>query len=192
MAAKILVIPGSIREGSVNDKLAEVLVADLNNRDANAVKVSLKDYPFPIYNADIGMPQEVIDLAKKFAEVDGLVFVSPEYNASIPALLKNAIDWVSTSGIGDGQGYGPFTDKVCLIASASPGDGAGRRGLYHLRAILMNVGAEIITPQVTVGLADTAFDDDGALINETSRKFADKAVSELLLSIKRVKAVARS
>ena len=88
MAAKILVIPGSIREGSVNDKLAEVLVADLNNRGANAVKVSLKDYPFPIYNADIGMPQEVIDLATKFAEVDGLVFVSPEYNASIPPLMK--------------------------------------------------------------------------------------------------------
>ena len=192
MAAKILVIPGSTRNGSVNDKLANVLVADLKNRDATVEKVSLKDYPFPIYNADIKMPQEVIALAKKFADVDGLVFVSPEYNASISPLLKNAIDWVSTSGIGDGQGYGPFTDKVCMLGSASPGDGAGRRGLYHLRAVLMNVGAEIITPQISVGLAGTAFDDDGALINETTRKFADKAVSDLLLSIKRVKAVARS
>jgi len=94
MTAKILVIPGSIRKGSLNDKLAEVLVSDLNSLDATAEKVSLKDYPFPIYNADIEIPQEVIALAKKFAEVDGFVFVSPEYNASIPALLKNAIDWL--------------------------------------------------------------------------------------------------
>ncbi|MEP1443980.1 MAG: NADPH-dependent FMN reductase [Hyphomicrobiales bacterium] len=192
MMAKILVIPGSTRKGSINDKLAEVLVADLSNLGAIVEKVSLSDYPFPIYNADIEIPQEVIDLAKKFAEVDGLVFVSPEYNASIPPILKNAIDWVSTSGIGDGQGYGPFTDKVCMLGSVSPGDGAGRRGLYHLRAVLMNVGAEIITPQISVGVAGSAFDDDGVLINETARKFADKAVSDLLLSIKRVKAVARS
>lgn len=189
---KLLVIPGSTRKGSVNDKLAEVLVADLNNCDATAEKLSLDDYPLPIFNADIETPQEAIDLATQFANVDGLVFVSPEYNATISPLLKNAIDWVSTSGVGDGRGYGPFSDKVCLIASASPGDGAGRRGLYHLRAVLMNVGAEIITPQISVGLAGTAFDDEGTLINEAARKLADKAVSELLLSIKRVKAVARS
>lgn len=192
MTAKLLVIPGSVRDGSFNDKLAEVLVADLNNRGATAKKVSLKDYPLPLFNADIDMPQEAVRLAEEFLEVDGLVFVSPEYNASISPLLKNAIDWVSTSGVGDGRGYGPFTDKICLIAAVSPGDGAGRRGLYHLRAVLMNVGAEIITPQITVGLAEAAFDDKGALINETAQKFADNAVSELLLSIKRVKAVARS
>lgn len=192
MTAKLLIIPGSTRNGSVNDKLAETLVVALNASDASAEKVSLTDYPLPIFNADIDVPKQAVDLAKRFADVDGLVFVSPEYNASISPLLKNAIDWVSCSGISDGHGYGPYADKVCLLASASPGDGAGRRGLYHLRAVLMNVGAEIITPQVSVGHAGSAFDDQGGLTGEQAQKSIAKAVSELLLSIKRVKAVARS
>lgn len=192
MTTKLLVIPGSTRIGSVNDKLANLFVSELNEHDLVAEKVSLTDYPLPVLNADIDVPQEAKDLATRFAEVDGLVFVSPEYNASITPLLKNTIDWVSISGVGEGNGYGPYVDKVCLLAAASPGEIGGLRGLYHLRAVLMNVGAEIITPQVCVGKAAEAFDDDGNLRNERLQGFMKTALSELVIAIQRVKAIKRA
>lgn len=192
MTPKLLVIPGSTRIGSVNDKLANLFVSELNEHDLVAEKISLNDYPLPVLDTDIDVPQEAIDLANRFAEVDGLVFVSPEYNASITPLLKNAIDWVSISGVGKGNGYGPYVDKVCLLAAASPGEIGGLRGLYHLRAVLMNVGAEIITPQVCVGRAEEAFDENGQLRNERLQGFMKTALSELVIAIKRVKAITRS
>lgn len=80
---------------------------------------------------------------------DGLLIASPEYNASIPPLLKNTIDWVSRIRRDvDGNRFAPFSGKVAGLCSSSDGNFAGIRGLYHLRAVLMNCQVEVITLNV--------------------------------------------
>lgn len=192
MSAKILVLAGSIRDGSLNIKLANALTKAINSLGADATHISLSDYDLPLFNAEIDVPDNAIALAKQFAQSDGLVLVSPEYNASVTPLMKNTLDWVSVTSSNSGNSYGPYKDKICFIASCSPGSTGGLRGLYHLRAILMNVGAEIITPQLSVGDGRKAYDDDGSLKDPRMVSLMDKGLDELLFTIKRIKAVPRS
>lgn len=192
MSTKILVLAGSIRKGSINVKLAHALTNALTALGADADHVALEDYELPLYNADIDVPEKAMSLAKRFAQSDGLVIVSPEYNASVTPLLKNTLDWVSVTSSGGDNSFGPYKDKICFIASCSPGSTGGLRGLYHLRAILMNVGAEIITPQLSIGSGETAFDAQGKLEDPRMVDLMDRGLDELLFTIKRIKAVPRT
>lgn len=191
MSAKILVLAGSVRNGSINVKLAQALANATTDCGADVSHISLSDYELPLFNSDIEVPENARLLAKRFAENDGLVIVSPEYNASLTPLLKNALDWVSVTGSNTDNSFGPYKDKICFLASCSPGATGGLRGLYHLRAVLMNVGADIITPQLAVGNAGTAFDDDGKLTNSRLVSLMNEGLEELLVTIKRIKAVPR-
>lgn len=98
-ALKILVIPGSLRTGSFNGRLASAVVKELALADVDATLISLGDYPLPIYDGDLeantGVPKVAMDLKRMIGAHHGVFIVTPEYNSSVPPLLKNAIDWVT-------------------------------------------------------------------------------------------------
>jgi NAD(P)H-dependent FMN reductase len=171
---KILLFPGSNRSGSWNGKLAGTLMEALSRIECEAQRISLRDYPMPIFDQDLedaeGQPEPALRLARLFHEHDGVIIVSPEYNTSITPLVKNTLDWVSRVSA-DAQGpLKPYRKKVFGLASASPGKFGGIRGLFHLRAILGNCGAFVIPEQVSITLAEKAFDEDGGLRDAANRR----------------------
>ena len=135
---KILAFAGSLREGSYNKKLIKTAI-----QGAEVTYIDLKDYPLPIYNADIeekeGLPANAIKIKELMWKHDGFIIASPEYNSSISAALKNLIDWASRPATKEEVYLSCFIDKVALLISASPGYLGGIRGLVHLRSILENI-----------------------------------------------------
>lgn len=174
MAARILVFAGSIRNGAYSGKTADVAMKELAEQGAEVTRISLGDYPLPIMDQDLekekGVPENAYKLGRLIAAHDGMLICSPEYNASVPPLLKNAIDWVSRIRKDAGRPFKPFEGKVAGLCSSSDGAFAGARGLYHLRAVLMHCQVEIITPQCSIARASGAFDEDGELKEEHSKK----------------------
>lgn len=192
MSFKIVLFAGSSRAGSKNVKLARAIEMALLEREGMETELlDLGAYDLPIFNGDLDVPEGVKELAAKFSDADALIIVSPEYNASPTPLLKNALDWVSVTDKGSDGSFGPYKGKPCFLAACSPGALGGIRGLYHLRAILMNVGAEILTSQLAVGGAATAFNDDGTLSQERPQSMLKTGLDDLTLAMKRNKAVAR-
>jgi NAD(P)H-dependent FMN reductase len=174
MAARILVFAGSIRTGAYSGKTADAAMKELAEQGAEVTRISLGDYPLPIMDQDLekeeGVPENAYRLGRLIAAHDGMLICSPEYNASIPPLLKNALDWVSRIRKDGGRPFKPFEGKVAGLCSSSDGAFAGARGLYHLRAVLMHCQVEIITPQCSIARASGAFDEDGDLKEEHSKK----------------------
>lgn len=174
MAARILVFAGSIRTGAYSGKTADVAMKELAEQGAEVTRISLGDYQLPIMDQDLekekGVPENAYKLGRLIAAHDGMLICSPEYNASVPPLLKNAIDWVSRIRKDGGRPFKPFEGKVAGLCSSSDGAFAGARGLYHLRAVLMHCQVEIITPQCSIARASGAFDEDGEFKEEHSKK----------------------
>jgi len=167
---KILIIPGSCRGSSFNTRLAASAVRIFSSLDCEVTRISLNDYPLPLFNGDLetqkGAPEQAMKLARLFDLHDGIMLVSPEYNGSISPLLKNALDWVSRIKSDNRGKIIPYEGKIFALASASPGNLGGIRGLSHLRDIITSVGATIIAQQVAVSGASGAFDDMDNLTNE--------------------------
>jgi len=165
---KILVIPGSTRTGSHNVRLAALAAKELTLLDADVTRISLVDYPLPIYDADLdsraGQPTEALQLKQMIQAHHGIFITSPEYSASVTPLLKNALDWVSRVREKGDPTYAAFKNRVFAIASASPGSSGGLRSLMALRQILeLGCGALVIPEQVAVASAEFAFDDKDEL-----------------------------
>lgn len=171
---KILVFAGSLRSGAYSISTADAAMKELALQGAEVTRISLADYPLPIMDQDLekasGIPENALDLARQIAAHDGLLIASPEYNASIPPLLKNTLDWVSRVRRDAGRSLKPFEGKVAALCSSSDGNFAGARGLYHLRAVLMACGVEVITPQCSVAQAGQAFDENGQFRDERLRE----------------------
>jgi NAD(P)H-dependent FMN reductase len=158
----VLVFAGSTRADSYNKKLANEAAEIARNLGAKVTLINLKDYPMPFYDGDLekeGMPEN----AKKFRSLmmanDVIVIACPEYNSSIPAVLKNALDWASRGEKG-GPSRDAFKGKQFALLSASPGQGGGSRALVHLRSVIENVGGEVLENQVSVGTAHEAFSEE--------------------------------
>lgn len=170
---KVLAFAGSTREDSVNKKLVSEAANLARQMGANVTLIDLKDYPLPFYNADLetkeGMPLKARQFRQLMIQCDVILIASPEYNGSLSATLKNAIDWASRSEDGGGSREA-FQGKKFAIMSASPGASGGTRGLAHLRAILENIGGTVIAQQVVVPDAYNAFDEQGHLKNGNVRK----------------------
>ena len=184
MSARILVLPGSTRLASHNRRLALEAARLLALSNATVTLVDLADYPMPIYDGDTeeteGPPAMAIKLAQRIAEQDGMLLVSPEYNASIPPLLKNTLDWVSRVRKIEGRPLQPFKRLVVALASASPGRLGGLRGLVALRPVCLALGAEVLTAQLAVHDAATAFDENGRLADERQRLALDALLEQLI------------
>lgn len=167
-ALKILVIPGSLRTRSYNAQLAAAAIKELVLADVDATMISLGDYPMPIYDGDLevksGPPKAAVDLRNMIGAHHGVLIVSPEYNSSVPALLKNAIDWV-TRVRERGEPLGQvFRERAFAIGAASNGKLGGVRVLMALRQILtLGCGATVIPKQIALSRAAEAFDEMGAL-----------------------------
>src|SRR4051794_14455702 len=139
MKPKIMVLAGSTRTESVNRKLARQAVEALRAAGADATFADLRDYPLPLYDGDLeeteGRPAASVALKELARQADGFVIATPEHNGSYPAVLKNAIDWISRPDPGESH-LAVFRGKVAGIASASPGAYGGARGLKQLRELL--------------------------------------------------------
>jgi NAD(P)H-dependent FMN reductase len=169
-AAKILVLSGSTRSGSHNGRLAALAAKELTLLDADVTRISLQDYPLPLFEGDLeansGAPASAVKLKQMIMAHQGVFIASPEYSASVTPLLKNAIDWVSRVRERGDPAYAAFKGRVFAIASASPGAIGGLRSLMALRQILeLGCGALVIPEQVAVQQADTAFDDMDMIID---------------------------
>ncbi len=184
MTPKIVVFAGSLRAGAYSGKTADAAMKELALLGAEVTRISLGDYALPIFDQDLekdkGIPENAIRLARLFAVHNGMLIASPEYNASIPPLLKNTIDWVSRVSRDHGRPLKPYGGMIAALCSSSPGRIGGIRGLYHLRAVLMNVGVEVITRQCAVPHAGDAFDEDGNLKDEHMREALKKTCGTLV------------
>lgn len=163
---RVLVFAGSARAGSLNKKLARVAAAAIDAAGGKATFVDLDDYPMPLYHGDLeskdGIPANAKKLKALFIEHQALLVVSPENNASVSALLKNTLDWISRQD-GEQGGLVPYANKVACIMGASPGALGGLRGLVHLRAILETLGVLVLPGQFALSRAHEAFSEEGGL-----------------------------
>jgi len=165
---KLLIVPGSTRTEAFSKRLARAAGQLADAAGIGATGIDLRDYAMPLYDGDLeasgGLPEAAVRLRDVVKQHQALLFVSPEYNASIPAVLKNTIDWLSRPHAAE-PGVSVFQGKVAGLLSSSPGALGGLRGLVHLRQILMNLGLLVITEQFALGNAAAAFGSDGSLVD---------------------------
>ena len=168
-ALKILVIPGSLRTGSHNARLAAAAAHELAQAGAEVTRISLGDFPLPIYDGDLqaksGAPKHAVNLKRMIGAHHGVLIVTPEYNSSVPALVKNTIDWVTRVQDAHETRGQVFRDRAFAIAAASENRLGGTRALAALRLILVACHATVIPSQLALSFAAEAYDDRDQLKN---------------------------
>jgi NAD(P)H-dependent FMN reductase len=162
-ALKILVIPGSLRTGSLNARLAGVAAREIALAGAEVTRISLSDFPLPIYDGDLqarsGVAKNAVNLKRMIGAHHGVLVVTPEYNSSVPALVKNTIDWVSRVQDPHESRGQVFRERAFAIAAASGGRIGGTRALSALRLILTACHATVVPNQLALSFAEEAYDD---------------------------------
>lgn len=184
-APRILILPGSTRTGSHNVRLAALAAKELTLLDVDVTRISLVDYPLPLYDADIdasrGPPDNAVKLKQMMMAHQGVFIASPDYSASVSPVLKNAIDWVSRVRQRGDPTYAAFKGRVFAIASASTEQNGGLPGLLALRQILeVGCGALVIPEQVMVARADQAFDDTDKLTDTRTANLLHSQLARLV------------
>lgn len=182
---KILVIPGSLRTGSFNARLAAAAVKELALANVDVTQISLGDYPLPIYDGDLeadsGIPKNAIDLKRMIEAHHGVFIVSPEYNSSVPPLVKNTIDWVTRVRDRNETLGQVFRERAFAIGAASDGKFGGLRVLMSLRQILaLGCGATVIPRQMALSFAGQAFDDMDRLKDQRDADQLRSTVRQLI------------
>jgi chromate reductase, NAD(P)H dehydrogenase (quinone) len=161
---KILVFAGSIRTDSYNARLAALAAKELATAGAEVTRISLSDYPMPLYDGDLesrsGPPEPAVRLKRMMAQHQGVFIASPEYNASITPLLKNSLDWISRVREGHEPALAVYKNRIFALGAASNGAYGGARSLITLRQVLeLGCGALVIPEQIAVMRAADAFDE---------------------------------
>ncbi|WP_460272678.1 NADPH-dependent FMN reductase [Celeribacter sp. ULVN23_4] len=172
MTLKLLGMSGALRAASTNTKLMHEAVRLFGPCDFTEANLRL-----PLYDADLeaeGIPAEVMTLAEQIRDADAVVISTPEYNKMIPGLLKNALDWISRTGVK------PWEHKPVAIMSAAAGRAGGERSQYSLRWAMTPFNAHLLqAPEVLVADSSNAFDDQGRLINERTVAGLEKLMTSL-------------
>lgn len=162
-APRILVIPGSLRTGSHNVRLAAAAAYEFAQAGVEVTRISLGDFPLPIYDGDLqsksGVPKNAVNLKRMLGAHHGVLIVTPEYNSSVPPLLKNAIDWVTRVQDGHEIRGQVFRERAFAIAAASESRLGGTRALSALRLILSACHATVIPNQLALSFANQAYDE---------------------------------
>jgi chromate reductase, NAD(P)H dehydrogenase (quinone) len=162
-ALKILVIPGSLRTGSLNARLAAAAAYEFAQAGAEVTRISLADFPLPIYDGDLqnksGVPKNAVNLKRLIGVHHGVLIVTPEYNSSVPPLVKNTIDWVTRVQDAQETRGQVFRGRAFAIAAASESRIGGSRSLAALRLILAACHATVIPNQLALSFASEAYDD---------------------------------
>ncbi|MFG0306229.1 MAG: NADPH-dependent FMN reductase [Phycisphaerales bacterium JB040] len=166
MAHSILALSGSLRADSWNHKLVEHASGLARNAGAEVTLIRLRELELPIYDQDDedanGLPPGAVRLKDLMKAHHAFLIACPEYNSSVSAALKNAIDWASRPREGE-KPLECFVGKFVGLCAASPGALGGVRGLDHVREILSNVQCHVVSPVVAVGSVHEQLDDDGML-----------------------------
>jgi NAD(P)H-dependent FMN reductase len=184
-AAKILVFAGSIRTGSFNARLAAAATKEFALAGADVTRLSLLDYPMPLYDGDLearsGQPEAAISLKRMMQNHQGIFIASPEYNASITPLLKNSLDWVSRVREGKEAPLAVYKDRAFAIGGASNGAYGAMRSLMALRQVLeIGCNALVIPDQIAVARAADAFDEMDNFKDEGNSKRLKGVVQSLI------------
>lgn len=153
---RVLVLAASLRRDSLNQRLAALAASVVEEHGDEADRASMADFDCPSYNGDEerdgDIPAGAARLRDRLLAVDAFIIASPEYNASMPGYLKNAIDWVSRFR------PQPFNGRQGMLLSASPSMAGGNRGLWSLRVPLEHLGARVYPDMFSLAQAHTAFD----------------------------------
>ena len=170
---KILALSGSPRKLSFNRRVLQTAMRGAEKAGAEVTLVDLRGLPMPIYSPDDedlnGIEENALKFQKLLSEHDGFLIASPEYNGSLPGILKNAIDWASRPS----ETYPRskiFQGKFAAILTASPGSFGGVRSLSHLRGVLMSVGVNVLSAEVAVSFVSNKFDGDGEEMTDEKTK----------------------
>lgn len=177
---RLMFFAGSARKGSHNKTLARLGRKIAEADGIEATFADLADYHMPIYHGDFeaeeGVPERTEAFKVLLEQHDGVMIVTPEYNASVPALLKNTLDWVSRVRAEPNV----FRTRVFAISGTSPGYYGAMRSLLQLREILsVGLGATVIPQQMALPRAMHAFTEDGDLIDEDQYKMFAGVVDAL-------------
>ena len=179
---KLLAIVGSLRKDSVNKKSMKAFQEEL---PAGTEVEYAEIGNIPLYNQDEqekGFPASVNKLTEQVKNADAVVFATPEYNYSVPGVLKNALDWVSRVP------NQPFSGKTAMIIGASPGNLGTARAQYHLRQIGVFLNINFLNrPEVMISSAYGKFDESGKLTDASTREFLKKAGQALVDAVKKQK-----
>ncbi len=158
---RVLIFGASLRAESLNVKLAQLAARSIERHGAQCDLASMAEFDCPGYNGDVeaaqGLPKGADNLCKRLEKADAFIIASPEYNASMPGILKNVIDW------GSRLRPQPFDEKHGLLMSASPSMMGGNRGLWSLRIPLEHLGARIFPSMFSLAQARKAFDASGGI-----------------------------
>ena len=163
----LIAFAGSLRKDSYNKQLVNVAAQKARELGAKVTFIDLKEYSLPLFDEDLEkemVPDNLPALRELFAQANGLLIASPEYNGSFSSVLKNTLDWLSRPAKDDSYtpSYGQYT--VGLMA-ASPGGLGGIRGLSHIRELMSNLGSLVVPNQIALGAAYEAFNAEGQLNN---------------------------
>jgi len=170
----VLGFAGSLRTGSYNKALLRAAVG-LVPQNMNLEIFDLEGIPTFNQDTEQNMPAKVKDLKTKIREADAILIATPEYNYSVPGVLKNAIDWASRP-----YGDNSFDGKPVAIMSASIGMLGGARAQYHLRQIFVFLNMYPINrPEVIVPFAQDKFDSNGNLLDNDTKKFLGQLLQNL-------------
>jgi chromate reductase len=171
---RFLVFSASLRSGSLNTRLARLVARLIENHGGTVDSAAMADFDCPSYSQDAqsknGIAPGAVELQRRLEASDAFVIASPEYNGSMPGLLKNAIDWVSR------HRPQPFNARHGLLLSASPSMVGGNRGLWALRVPLEHLGARVYPDMFSLAQAHEAFTPDGTLVNMELANRLDKTI----------------
>jgi chromate reductase len=160
---RFLVFSASLREQSLNTQLADLAATTVEANGGTVDHGWMREFDCPSYNLDLqhgqGFPAGADEFRRRLEACDAFVISSPEYNASLPGSLKNAIDWVSRY---EPQ---PFNERHGLLLSSSPSMIGGNRGLWALRVPFEHLGARVYPDMFSLAQAHKAFDPRGRIID---------------------------
>ncbi len=160
-AVSFLIFEGALRKESLNARLASLAAAVVEEHGGTVDRAHMSDFDCPSYDGDVeaaeGVPGPAGEFRTRLAAADAFLIASPEYNASMPGVVKNLIDWTSRFR------PQPFKGKQALLMSASPSMGGGNRGLWALRIPLEHLGARVYPDMFSLAQAHQAFDNSGRI-----------------------------
>ena len=161
---RFLVFAASLRSGSLNHSMAELACRLIEAHGGTADLAAMADLDCPSYDQDAeageGFPAGAEECRRRIEANDAFVIAAPEYNGSMPGLLKNTIDWVSR------YRPQPFNGRHAMLVSASPSTAGGNRGLWSLRVPLEHLGARVYPDMFSLASAHKAFDGDSGIANQ--------------------------
>lgn len=175
---RILVFGASLRESSLNARLATLVARIATEGGADVDFASFREFAMPVFDGDVeqrdGLPAGALELVSRIEASDAIVIAAPEYNFSIAGPLKNAIDWVSR------HRPVPFRGRCVLLVSASPGAMGGIRGLWQTRIPLEGLGALVFPDMFALAHARTGFAEDGTLADSGQQERLTRLVTGFL------------